>query len=401
MLVLSLIDNTKWVRTGTVLSPTNAGDDVSTTGTGTFGDLVVDTTVTISSGLIEDSGGTLSFGATNLETTGTLQTGNVTIGSGAVGVDYTLTFNGENANCVITWDEGNKTLKVNTGTAAGILETSRIIAINNTGTTDILMKHDGTTGLFQNNTGNFFFTNTAANRTMTFQNENLTRLVIEVGGRFNFQANDILTTGGVTAGASTFGDGGTTDYSQFEPDGTLEFNGAATVFKDINIGAGTLSGPPGLQPGIANFVDENGADTGIATKGLAVGEGLSGFLEMQHDYKEGSNITFHLHWQGIAAPAGGTDNVQFQLTYTVAQTDETLDAVTTITVETAINVQYDTKLTSFGVITGTNFKIEDQFLFTLQRIAASADEYAGEALLMTVGIHYEVDTVGSRQILVK
>ena len=209
---------------------------------------------------------------------------------------------------------------------------------------------------------------------------------------------DLFADGAIRIGDSSAG--APTNYSKFEADGTLEFNGAATVFKDINIGAGTLSGPPGLQPGIVNFIDEAGADTGIATFGLAVGEGLSGFVEMQHDYKEGSDIVFHVHWEGIAAPTG-TDKVQFQLTYTMAKNDATLDAPTVITIEADFDTQYEIKNTAFAAITGTNFNIEDQFLFTLQRIAASADEYGGEALIATVGIHYEVDTVGSRQVLVK
>lgn len=191
-----------------------------------------------------------------------------------------------------------------------------------------------------------------------------------------------------------------TNYSAFEVDGTLRFNGAATVFKDINIGAATLSGPPGLQPGIVNFLDEVGADTGIATYGLAVGEGFSGQFEMQHDYKEGSNIVFHVHWQGITAPTD-TDKVKFQLTYTISKSDATLDAVTVITIETDFDTQYEFKSSAFAAITGTNFNIEDQFLFTLERIAASADEYGGEALVATVGIHYELDTVGSRAVLTK
>ena len=58
-------------------------------------------------------------------------------------------------------------------------------------------------------------------------------------------------------------------------------------------------------------------------------------------------------------------------------------------------------MTSFTAITGTNFNIGDQFIFTLERIAASADEYGGDALLETVGIHYECDTIGSRAILTK
>ncbi len=180
---------------------------------------------------------------------------------------------------------------------------------------------------------------------------------------------------------------------------TLELQN--TVWKDINLGAGTLSGPPGLQPGIANYVDEVGADTGIATFGIAVGEGLSGNFEMQHDYKEGSDIIFHVHWQGIAAPTG-TDNVQWQLTYTLmGENGETLDAVTVITTETAIDTQYGSYRSNFAAIIGTNIDIENQLLFTIQRIAASANEYGGEALLATVGIHYEVNTLGSRQITTK
>ncbi len=174
------------------------------------------------------------------------------------------------------------------------------------------------------------------------------------------------------------------------------------VWDDENIGAGTLSGPPGLQPGIVNFVDNIGADTGIATFGIAVGEGLSGFLEIPHKYKEGTDITFHVHWQGIAAPTG-TDNVQWQLTYTLCGESATitLPPVTIITAETAFDTQYECMITSFTAITGTDFNIGDQFLFTIERITASANEYGGEGLIQTVGIHFQIDTIGSRQILTK
>ncbi len=198
-------------------------------------------------------------------------------------------------------------------------------------------------------------------------------------------------------GASRFGED-TANYSEFESDGTLEFNGNATVWKDINAGAITFGGPPGLTPDIVNFVDEVGANTGIATFGLAVGQGFSGSFELQHDYKEDSDVSFHIHWQGIAASTG---KVKFQLTYTVAQEEATLDAVTIIPIEVDYDTQYKVLRTTFALISGTNFNFEDQFLFTLERVAASADEYGGDALIMTVGIHYEIDTVGSRQITTK
>ena len=191
-----------------------------------------------------------------------------------------------------------------------------------------------------------------------------------------------------------------TNYSAFEKDGTLKMVGAATVFKDINMGAAVLTRPAVSQPDEVNFVDEAGADTGIASLGFAVGEKVSGNFELQHDYKEGTDLVFHVHWQGSAAPTG-TDKVKWQLTYTVAQLDATLDATTTIVIETDFDTQYEFKASPFPTITGTNFNIENQFLFTLERIAASAAEYGGDAIVATVGIHYEVDTVGSRQVLTK
>jgi len=198
------------------------------------------------------------------------------------------------------------------------------------------------------------------------------------------------------------GDGGTTNYTEVEADGTLEFNGAATVWNDANVGAMTLTVPVASQPDEVNFVDEVGGDTGITTWGYAIGEKSSGAIEVPHDYKEGSDITFHIHWQGVAAPSG-TDYVKWQLTYTIAAAngEETLDAATTITVETAFDTQYEFKLSSFDAITGTNIQMGDQFLFTLERVAAAGDAYLGDALIATVGLHYECDTVGSRQMLSK
>jgi len=196
------------------------------------------------------------------------------------------------------------------------------------------------------------------------------------------------------------GDGGETNYSEFETDGTLKFNGAATVWNDANVGAMALTVPVASQPDEDNFMDGGGGDTGITTWAYAVGEKSSGAIEFPHDYKEGSDIIPHVHWQGIVAPTG-TDKVKWQLTYTVGQQDITLDAATSIVIETDFDTQYEFILSNFPTITGTNFNIGDQFLFTIERIATSADAYAGDVLIATVGFHYECDTVGSRQTIIK
>jgi len=216
-------------------------------------------------------------------------------------------------------------------------------------------------------------------------------LTLEIGG---------TAVVSVASDSVALGDGGVTNYSKFEADGILEFHGDATVWDDVNVGAMLLTLPAANQPDVDTFVDEAGDDTGIETYAFAVGEEIHGSFELEHRYKEGSNITFHIHWQGKAAPTG-TDYVNWQLTYTLARDDTTLDAVTTITKEIAFDTQYEFMRTDFDEITGTNFKIEDQFLFTLERVASAGDAYAGDALVATVGIHFEIDTVGSRQITTK
>ena len=233
-------------------------------------------------------------------------------------------------------------------------------------------------------------------------------LALLVGGgnrSLTIESDAIVSQDYSVDAAPTFGGltkvGTASNYTTIEADGTIKFTGDATVFKDINMGSAQLGQPASGAPTEEKFFDEAGGDTGIYALAFAVGEYVSGSFELQHDYKEGSNVTFHVHWQGKAAPAGGTDNVKWQLEYTVAQQGQTLNATTTIVIETAYTTQYQLVRSDFPAIDGTNFDIGDQFLFKLSRIAASADEYGGEAFLTTCGLHYEIDTIGSRQIVTK
>jgi hypothetical protein len=208
-------------------------------------------------------------------------------------------------------------------------------------------------------------------------------------------------------GTLSAGDGGTTDYSKFEADGTLTFVGAATVFNDANVGSLVLQ-TGGTLPGIVEILDNDGDATGIYTRGFAVGEQGSGVIEVPHDYKEGTNLTFHVHWGSNTAPAGGTDNVQFRLIYSLPRDSNTFPDSVTVDKEVAYTTQYNWLRTDWTAINGATagiggagVKIGDQFHFTLSRISASADEFGGEALVATIGFHYECDTAGSRTITAK
>lgn len=179
---------------------------------------------------------------------------------------------------------------------------------------------------------------------------------------------------------------------------TLELT--TPVYKDINVFGGTLSGPPGLQPGVANFIDNLGADTDIATFGIAVGEGLSSGFEIPHDYKEGTDFVFHVCFEGITAPTD-TDKVKWQLTYFFVADDATVPPKTVVVKEIDYDTQYEMIEAQFDAISGSGVKITDHLVFTVERIAASQDEYAGEALIGIIGFHYQANTLGSRQITTK
>ena len=169
------------------------------------------------------------------------------------------------------------------------------------------------------------------------------------------------------------------------------------VWDDVNLGAALLSKPAASAPDTDEFKDSTGTDTGVETYAFAVGEKVSGSFELPHDYAEGQDFYFHVHWQGIAAPTG-TDYVKWQITYAIGVVDTVLGAATTITKETAFDTQYEFVRSDFAAISGTGRTIGDQMLFQLSRVAAAGDAYAGDALIATVGLHYPIDTMGSRQI---
>lgn len=174
-----------------------------------------------------------------------------------------------------------------------------------------------------------------------------------------------------------------------------------TVYNDANVGSLVLV-TGGTLPGVVELLESDGGSTGIYSRGFAVGEQGSGAIEFPHDYKEGSDIVFHVHWVGQDAPTG-TDNVKWQLKYSVTRFGAVTPATTTTVsaTDTAYDTQYKWMLTNVATITGTDFKIGDQFNFSLLRIAADGDAYGGEAVVSTIGFHYECDALGSRTITAK
>jgi hypothetical protein len=192
--------------------------------------------------------------------------------------------------------------------------------------------------------------------------------------------------------------GGADHYTEFEADGTLHMVGDATNWNDINKALLPLS----IGVNVPSIIAVNGAShlKVRAFNGNATMEELGEGCEILHDYKEGTDIQPHLHWAATTADAG---NVKWQLAYMWINRDGTYSGETIIDVTVAASeVAWKEQRTNFPAISGTGKEIGSRFQFVLFRDPADvADTYAHDAAAFDFGIHYERDTIGSREITTK
>jgi len=195
-------------------------------------------------------------------------------------------------------------------------------------------------------------------------------------------------------GNSKFGED-ITNYAEFESDGTLKFNGSATVWNDIILQVANLK--PGNTP--PTFSAIIGGIYGLRFNS-GVADEVHGAFELPHDYKEGSALVVHCHWSPTTTNGG---NIVFGFEYSLGQLGAVLtNALTpTSTPEAAPGVINRLVRTDIATLVGTNFIIGNIIAFRFYRQKAGTDTFTGNAFVHSIGIHYESDTLGSRQIINK
>lgn len=220
-------------------------------------------------------------------------------------------------------------------------------------------------------------------------------------------ANEIVLTNGdgqsgnptvslplTIAGPRRFG--GNTHYSKFEEDGTLEFNGDATVWKDIKF---PMAPPKTTGAGNPTLTTYNGNMRGYA---FAVND-VHDFdpQEIDHDAKISSTATWHVHL--LSRANDGTDRTtKYEIEYAIEPTSGALAAPTVVSAEltipsgTAVNTPQRLNIATF-VVPG----IAKLAYARIKRIASSGTEPSVDPILSALHFHYELDTVGSRQIITK
>lgn len=133
----------------------------------------------------------------------------------------------------------------------------------------------------------------------------------------------------------------------------------------------------------------------------AIGDNLTtGSGEFIHAWKEGSMVTWHIHW--VTGVQDGTDRyVKWQVDYTFANfmgiypAKSTLSAETLIPANTPINTHF---LTPIGTFTPTGIRIGAHAKAKVTRIAASGTAPSVNPFSDLLQMHIECDSLGSKTI---
>ena len=197
-----------------------------------------------------------------------------------------------------------------------------------------------------------------------------------------------------TAQTATFG--GETNYTTFEEDGTMKKVGDATVWLDSMVPP-TVFRTGGTSLALAELV------SGIYAHRFDHGDAIHFDLQFNHGMKVGTKIYPHIHLVNKAAIVGAAD-VTFTLSYSWANVNQSFPAVLQQADKVKSFADADAlshKVLVFDAITPTDVQggISSILIATLTR--ENKGYATANIFLLGFDIHYEVDTLGSREEFVK
>ncbi len=214
--------------------------------------------------------------------------------------------------------------------------------------------------------------------------------------------NDLTTTGGVTAGASTFGDGGTTDYVAFGAGGEVTLHGTAKTWDDIRIVPGAFQFAGVSDPTLESW-QPGGAGATFKVYKFKKDDEVFFTCQVPHNYLEGSDLLPHLHW--TPGDRGNEENgatVGWKIDVSWANRGVVFPASETISLSDACTGTDDLhEKTASGNMSGTNKTISGVIQGRLYRSDTGADDtWAGaiaaqSPIILEIDFHYEIDGLGS------
>lgn len=213
-------------------------------------------------------------------------------------------------------------------------------------------------------------------------------------------ANEVIT------GSWKFGDA--TNNTQFESDGTIKFNGTATVWDDIRIVPGSFDRPGVSDPAINTYA-VGGGGTNSYLYEFAKNDIVSFTVQLPHSYDEGEDIYVHAHWTPGARGAAENGNyVGWKVDYSWANVDGAFGAMATADLSDVCDgTDHKHQMTPDVAITGTSKTLSSMLVCNLKRTDTGTDDTWASAaagsqpMILEVDFHFPQDTVGSRSMTAK
>jgi hypothetical protein len=189
----------------------------------------------------------------------------------------------------------------------------------------------------------------------------------------------------------------------FEEDGTLVFNGDATVWDDLRVNAGSIDRPGVDDPTFVVYYP-NGGGLGVALLEFALNDFASFTVQLPHNYKEGEDIYVHVHWTpGDRGNEESGNTVGWKIDYSWANRYENFPDMQTIDLSSACDgTDHKHQKTSSVAISGTGKEISSMLVCNIRRSDTGTDDtwasiLSGQLpLFLEIDFHYPIDMVGSR-----
>ncbi len=197
-------------------------------------------------------------------------------------------------------------------------------------------------------------------------------------------------------GVSQFGT--TTDYTEFQADGSMKMFGAATVWTAMDAGlipphAGSAT--PAVIPFNGDALLDCYAFLGTGT----VPDVYSSMVEMPRGYKDGADVHLHVQWFPTDTNTG---NVKLTLRYVIFNRGTVPPAAQSVSIVSPTpGVAWQEQSMVFD-ISGAGMTLGARLIYYLYRDASDAQDTYNFSIGVTgIGIHTKIDQIGSRQHEVK
>jgi len=172
------------------------------------------------------------------------------------------------------------------------------------------------------------------------------------------------------------------------PTGDFEWNDI--VCPALGLATGLAAPTIAVSSGIRYYAFSGG------TSGTA--DELHGVFEMLHDYVEETDCELHAHWFPVN---NATGNVILGVDYAICKVHEAPIYVTGVTVLARTIASDETGIhhvNNVAIIPGAGMRIGANIMFRIYRPRIVTNTYGASIGMLTIGLHYRVNSLGSKEV---